>query len=256
MQIYQGNFVADIEAIRNKRTPQTTDFRIRVSQLRPVELLITDSIATDACAARERAEAKLRELLSCEAWTNHASVYDGDAGIGAFQTWISGTTPIDTPSAIVMISHQKNNKMFFNDNTETPWIDSDHVLRRFAAPSLAILGACGAAGPGQSDFVRQFNLRGVATVVATTYEVDARMAGMFIAALMQNLSDNRSKSEYTISNAVSDAMRSVSTTAQDASQRVYGPRAFAFIAAGNSQLRVCVPSSSSGPIAVPHTSSQ
>jgi hypothetical protein len=66
MQIYQGNFVADIEPVRNKRTPQTTLFRIRVVQLHPVELLISDSIATDAHAARERAEAKLREVLACE----------------------------------------------------------------------------------------------------------------------------------------------------------------------------------------------
>jgi hypothetical protein len=65
MQIYQGNFVADIEPIKNKRT-QIRHFRIRVSQLRPVEVLISDSIATDANAARERAEGKLRELLTCE----------------------------------------------------------------------------------------------------------------------------------------------------------------------------------------------
>jgi hypothetical protein len=65
MQIYQGNFVADIGPIKNKRTPQIRHFRIRVSQLRPVELLISDFIATDANAARQR-EAKLRELLTCE----------------------------------------------------------------------------------------------------------------------------------------------------------------------------------------------
>jgi hypothetical protein len=66
MQIYQGNFIADIEPIRNKRTPKKTLYRIRLMQWRPVELLIMDSIATDADAARERAEAKLREVLACE----------------------------------------------------------------------------------------------------------------------------------------------------------------------------------------------
>jgi hypothetical protein len=73
MQIYQGNFVADIEPIRNKRTPQTTHFRIRLIRLRPVELLISDSIATDAHAARQRAEAKLREVLACEAALSKAA---------------------------------------------------------------------------------------------------------------------------------------------------------------------------------------
>jgi len=63
---HQGNFVADIEPIKNKRTRQTTLIRIRLIQLRPVELLISDSIATDAHAARERAESKLREALACE----------------------------------------------------------------------------------------------------------------------------------------------------------------------------------------------
>jgi hypothetical protein len=73
MQIYQGNFVADIEPIKTKRRLQPTHFRIRVSQLRPVEQLISDSIATDAHAARERAEAKLREVLACERVLNTAA---------------------------------------------------------------------------------------------------------------------------------------------------------------------------------------
>jgi hypothetical protein len=73
MQIYQGNFVADIESIKSTRRLQPTHFRIRVSQLRPVELLISDSVATDAHAARERAEAKFRELLACEQVLNKAA---------------------------------------------------------------------------------------------------------------------------------------------------------------------------------------
>jgi hypothetical protein len=73
MQIHQGNFVADIEPIKNKTTPQMTLFRIRVMQLHPVELLISDSIATDAYAARERAEGKLRELLACERMLEQAA---------------------------------------------------------------------------------------------------------------------------------------------------------------------------------------
>ena len=66
MQIYQGDFVADIEPIKSKHRLQPTHFRVRVSQLRSVELLISDSVARDAHAARERAEAKLREVLPCE----------------------------------------------------------------------------------------------------------------------------------------------------------------------------------------------
>ncbi len=73
MQIYEGNFVADIEPIKREQRLQPTHFRIRVSQLRPVELLISDSVATDANAARERAEAKLREVLACERVLNKAA---------------------------------------------------------------------------------------------------------------------------------------------------------------------------------------
>ena len=65
MQIYQGNYFADIEPIRNKRTPLIRYFRVRIMQCGPVELLISDFIATDARSARERAEAKLREILAC-----------------------------------------------------------------------------------------------------------------------------------------------------------------------------------------------
>jgi hypothetical protein len=178
---------------------------------------------------------------SFHAWKDHAFVYEGDAGLENFEKWISSDAAVDTPTALLLISHQKNNKVFFNDDSETPWIDSDHILREFSAPSLVVLGACGTAGPGQAEFVRQFNLRGVATVIGTSYEVDARMAGLFAAALMKNLGKNKADSTYTISNAVDDSMREVSNSARGAGQRVYGPRAFAFILAGNGQLRACVP---------------
>jgi len=66
MEIYQENFVAEVRPIKSKGTLRTTHFRIRVIRLGAVELLISDSIAADAQAARERAEAKLREVLACE----------------------------------------------------------------------------------------------------------------------------------------------------------------------------------------------
>jgi hypothetical protein len=66
MQIYQGDFVADIELVRQKRSLQTSHFRVRLMRLRPVKLLLVESIATDAQAARERAEAQLRAVLTCE----------------------------------------------------------------------------------------------------------------------------------------------------------------------------------------------
>lgn len=56
MQIHQGNFVAQVQPIKNKGTLQTTHFRIRVVQLFPVERLITESIATDALTGYKRAE--------------------------------------------------------------------------------------------------------------------------------------------------------------------------------------------------------
>jgi uncharacterized protein (UPF0371 family) len=73
MEIFQGNSVAEIRPIKSKGTLRTTHFRIRVMQLRPGELLISDSIATDAHAARERAEAKLRELRACEQVLSNAA---------------------------------------------------------------------------------------------------------------------------------------------------------------------------------------
>jgi len=207
------------------------------------KLLVPDPTQDDSMSSEVNDKFKAWNV-SFQNWKDHATVYDGDANIDAFQTWISALTPTDTPTAVLLISHQKDNKVFFNEQSETPWIDSNHILREFSKPSLAILGACGTAGPGQAEFVRQFNLRGMATVIGTPYELDARMAGVFVSSLMRELDRNRHDQAYTISNAVSDAMKDVSTTPLGDGPRLYGPRAFAFILAGNNQLRVCVPTPS------------
>lgn len=73
MQIHQGSFVAEIQPIKNKGTLHTTHFRIRVIQLFPTEVMIAESVAGNAQAARQRAEAKLREVLGCERVLNKAA---------------------------------------------------------------------------------------------------------------------------------------------------------------------------------------
>jgi hypothetical protein len=66
MQIYQGDLVADTELVRHRRSLQTSHFRVRLTRLPPVKLLLMGSVATDAHAAHERAQAQLRAVLACE----------------------------------------------------------------------------------------------------------------------------------------------------------------------------------------------
>jgi hypothetical protein len=177
---------------------------------------------------------------SFKMWNGHAIVDEQD--IPSFDSWLSSDLPLNAPTAVLIISHHERNRIFFNDDSKTPAIDSVHVQRRFSQPSLAILNACGTAGPGQADFVRQFNLRGVATVLASSYEVDARMAGLFVSSLMKHLRTGTNDHTYTISRAFFDAMRDVSTTPRDDNGGPpYGPRAYVFSLIGNGSLRVCVP---------------
>ena len=179
---------------------------------------------------------------SFSAWSGHAVVYGQD--LKSFDSWLNGEAKdkSNNPTAILIISHQQSDQIFYSDSeTPFPTIDSKQVQREFARPSVVILDACGSAGPGQADFVRQFNLRGVATIVATAYEVNSVMAGVFAARFMRHLRFAPRDSNYTISNAFLDAVNDVSKTSQGEGLPTYGQRAFAYMLLGNGSLRVCAP---------------
>src|SRR5207249_1222571 len=103
-----------------------------------------------------------------------ATVYDD---ISVFGKWIKGdkALPPDPSTALLVLSHHDKNALFFDADKEVPSILSTNITRRFGAPSVAIVNACGTARPGAFDVVKQLNRRGVNSIIATSVSVNAEM---------------------------------------------------------------------------------
>jgi hypothetical protein len=140
----------------------------------------------------------------------------------------------------LILSHHDADRIYFVDGG--PTVEYTNVLRSFAKPSLVILNGCGTAKPGASNFIRAFNRDGVSTAVATSYAVDAQMAGLFADRLMEALAAKANDPSYTVSMAKFDAMKEVSKSSMPAgSGATWGPRALVFTLVGDGGVRVCTP---------------
>lgn len=106
------------------------------------------------------------------------------------------------------------------------------IIHKFQRPSLVVLNACGSLSDGPISFVRQFNLKGFSTVIATAAEVDAVMAGVFFNTFAQVLSDNP-KNGAQVSDAFLETLRRMKTR--------YNSRSLVYTLLGNGHLRLCAP---------------
>lgn len=154
-----------------------------------------------------------------------------------FQKWLQQDEKEES-YAVLILSHHDANRIFFNVDTESPAILATSIRKRFAAPSLVLLDACGTSQPGASEFIREFNFHGVSTVIATSTEVEPKMAGQFLTIFFDLLRDHAADPGYTVSDARFDA---VQTLSREPIESPYGPKALVFILAGNGSLRLCVP---------------
>jgi hypothetical protein len=155
---------------------------------------------------------------------------------GDFEQWLGQSGPRES-QAIVILSHHSANALYFSEAKNAPHVLSSAVSGRFASPSLVILDACGTSEPGVSEFLREFNFRGVSSAIATSVQVDPVLAGKFLDTLMRLLQKHMNDEGYTIDRARFDAVRALGR-APDAG---YGATALAFVLAGNGALRLCVP---------------
>jgi hypothetical protein len=165
----------------------------------------------------------------------HECVKDDEA---KFQAWLGENGPPKS-EAVVLLSHHSTNSVFFYDGG-APAIQSVSLTRSFANPSLALIDGCGTSEPGASEFIRTFNSHGINSIIATSTEVDPVMAGQFLAKFMDLLRAHATDASYTVSRARFDAVADL-FDAKDQKGVPYGPRALAFILAGNGSLRGCVP---------------
>jgi hypothetical protein len=175
-------------------------------------------------------------ISSFAGWKDHAVVY---SNLTDFTTWLRGKKAKAGSSAVLILSHHDLDRIYFQEGQQA--IESANVLRPFARPSLVILNGCGTAKPGASDFLRSFNRDGVPTAVATSYAVDAHMAGLFAARLLDHLAERSKDASYGIGKARFDAMQDVGDAINPDTKQPYGPRALVFTLVGDGSVRVCLP---------------
>jgi len=158
-----------------------------------------------------------------------------------FEDWIGERVIEKEPAAILILSHHDKNTIYFDENS-TELVTSSHLVRKFRKPSIAILNGCGTANPGGgADFVRRFNLNGVDAIIATSSQVNPRMAGDFLASLEKILKDNKNNKELSISEVYFQALQALRSKVPTDGSREYGPRVLEYTLLGNGNIGLCLP---------------
>lgn len=155
-----------------------------------------------------------------------------------FRHFLNGDGP-DAGAVLVLSHHSDDFGLYFDESTYTPAILPSDIGRTFNENSIAILGACGTAEPGGSEFITKFNEMGVRSVIATTTAVEPSMTGRFLTLFLDSFSPTSESN--TIGKARFLAARKLSLTEDSPGGALYGPRALVFILAGNAGRHLCVP---------------
>ena len=155
-----------------------------------------------------------------------------------FGDWIGERQTELRPTAIVILSHHANNRIW--SNPEMLVLSSD-VMRKFSAPSIAVLSGCGTGGPGAVDFVRRFNRNGIGTIIATSTEVDPYMAGDFLNELAKILVENQGNERFNLGVAYFKTIQIMRTKTPPDGNAPYEARVLEFTLLGNGNVRLCPP---------------
>jgi hypothetical protein len=171
----------------------------------------------------------IAQLVNCDWSTQAAKSFT----MKEFSPWISEMAEEKDPAAIIIMSHHTKNTIFFEKGSGIV-ASSSQLKRTFRKPSIAILNGCGTGSPGGAfDFVRKFNLKRVDTIIATSSEVDATMAGDFLDSLGKVLQGNQDDKKFTISEAYSLTLQAL--------RQKYGPRVLEYNLLGNGNVSLCLP---------------
>jgi hypothetical protein len=154
-----------------------------------------------------------------------------------FGNWIDSDIPVDDPAVMMLLSHHGDNKIFFvRGGTE---VGASSVRKLFKKPSLAILNGCGTAGAGASLFLHNLNLSGIATVVASSAEVEPEMAGYFLECLYVGLEANKGV-DNNAARAYFNAVSCLRDQPKTSSEK-FGAMALKFVLLGNGSFKICPP---------------
>jgi hypothetical protein len=157
-----------------------------------------------------------------------------------FSKWLldESANAIPGNQAVVVLSQYKSNALFFNSSIDNPpSVLAGSVRRKFAAPSFAILDACGTSAPGESEFIRMLNSHGIYTFISTSTAIPGSMGGQFLKIFVEILAKHP---DYTVSRARFEAVQAVSKL-HGSNDQPYGAQALVFVLVGNGSLRLCLP---------------
>lgn len=157
--------------------------------------------------------------------------------IRVFGDWIIERKTEGAPTALVILSHHANDMIW----SASERIFSREVVRKFSEPSVVLLSGCGTGGPGAADFIRQFNLNGIESVIATSTEVDAYMAGDFLNEFAKIVDENKSNEGFNLAIAYFRTIQRLRKIKPPGSDVPYGARALEFTLLGNGNIRLCPP---------------
>ena len=104
---------------------------------------------------------------------------------------------------------------------------------QFQQPSLAILDACGGAGPGAYQFVQKFSAQGASAIIAPVTDVDPRLAGLYMELLAGILAKHKGEAGYRLSHAHLETVQKLTDT--------LGSVALTFTLLGNGNLSLFAP---------------
>lgn len=160
-----------------------------------------------------------------------------------FGGWLRDEKASPEATALFIVSHQGKNILSLSTSDA---ITSTSIARTFTSNSIVVINSCGGAKAGAHDFVSQFGRAGVGVVVATVKEVDAAMAGQYLACLSseaEKAAQPGSTSNFSLIHF--NALKCLSKKSREGEDaigvRPWGARALAYILAGNGAVSICPP---------------
>ncbi|HYC44419.1 MAG TPA: hypothetical protein VED01_02945 [Burkholderiales bacterium] len=154
-----------------------------------------------------------------------------------FERYLYGTSDVEpapvspAPVFLSVLSHHARDSVYF-EQTEPP-VHSSIIRRRFVAPSAVILNGCGTGLAGASGFIDALNRNGVHAAIATVADVEATMAGDFLACFVEQVRNGPDEGQ-PIGLLHTKTLRCMEA-------KNYGPKVLVYGLLGNSGLRICKP---------------
>jgi hypothetical protein len=158
----------------------------------------------------------------------------------SFRRWIGSFVDDPQPTVIAVVSHHDENVLYFEEPSP---VHADNVSRTFLSSSAAILSGCSTGRFGASGLIRELNLRGVDSIVATNTGISGALAGDYLECFVGAL--EASQSALSIGELHWRATKCLYegfTTSGSPPSSLYGPRVLSFTLAGNPHLEFCAES--------------